>query len=456
MAVLLLVMGVGCGQAASQGAYVNGVPHGEWTYFYANGQRQKAGAFANGRETGPWTFWYEGGSRKQSGAYKDGREEGPWAFWYESGQRAKEGAFHDGVEQGPWTFWHENGQVARTGTFLEGQESGVWTQWDDHGRERQIIYYNKLSADLAALVEAIKRGDATARAEAQTKLAAMGVPGLAALGALLKADDVSIRVYAAESLGRLGEEGRAGADSLVALVSDPAEPVRNAGFEALVKLGKGAVVGLQRGLLAGDPNVRRESARALGRIGPDAEPAMASLESAMNDPVIEVAQEAADALGRVGKPSSAILTKLFQSPNPLLRGLAGRGLAAQAATIPESLQLLLNKLTETDPVAANALAESLGRCRDVSLAPLLAALDHPDETVRRNASRGIGKIGKPAVQPLADIVVGSQNERRRIWAAISLGEIGPPAASALPVLRRAQSDQPVRFYADEAIRKIEK
>ena len=80
-------------------------------------------------------------------------------------------------------------------------------------------------------------------------------------------------------------------------------------------------------------------------------------------------------------------------------------------------------------------AYALGAMGEEGLAVLLQALKANDDTVRRNAGYGLTAAGKPAVAPLTDIVAdANQSDETRVSALDVLGDIGKPAASALPAL----------------------
>ena len=114
------------------------------------------------------------------------------------------------------------------------------------------------------------------------------------------------------------------------------------------------------------------------------------------------------------------------------------------------LAQLLKDIKETkDPArqvqAAMELAE-FGADAKPALGDLIAALQskHDDaqltEDLRLNAAIAIGKIGKPAVPALRELL-GGTNKDARFYAIWALGWVGPDAADAAPDLIKAMADK---------------
>ncbi|GIW78740.1 MAG: hypothetical protein KatS3mg105_0547 [Gemmatales bacterium] len=95
----------------------------------------------------------------------------------------------------------------------------------------------------------------------------------------------------------------------------------------------------------------------------------------------------------------------------------------------------------------------------MKLETLIADLDHPVATVRAHAAALIGWMGpagKPAVGALIKML-SRQDPRDRKMAALALGNIGPAAREALPVLlgvAHFDHDPSVQQMAAEACQDI--
>jgi HEAT repeat protein len=184
--------------------------------------------------------------------------------------------------------------------------------------------------------------------------------------------------------------------------------VRSDAMEILAELGPAARPALDEmvaGLADPDPVYRADAAMAIAAIGPEADPAVPALEKLLGDESAEpqVRYTAAYALGRMGGAAAAA--------EPLLRKLAD---------------------SEDDLMA--------------TVAVWAAVKIRPDDATLFDAA--VPKLRRAL-----------QNEEQlvRLEAAVALGEIGPPAGSALPMLEMLAEEDPVRIVreaAAAAVRKI--
>jgi HEAT repeat protein len=140
-----------------------------------------------------------------------------------------------------------------------------------------------------------------------------------------------------------------------------------------------------------DPEVRRGAAKSLGEApGPDPKPAVEALTLALKDRDLFVRRFAAQSLGEIG-------------PN------------------------------------AKAAAPAL-----------VATLDDPKREVAEAAAAALGRLGSAAVEPLIKVVKeGNQDIAVRRKAVEALGNIGPDAKAALPVLTEALQLTPKKKGKDK-------
>ncbi len=112
----------------------------------------------------------------------------------------------------------------------------------------------------------------------------------------------------------------------------------------------------------------------------------------------------------------------------------------------------IEQLSDEDETTAFDAAYGLGEAGEAAIQPLLDAMKNGSEYVARNASYGIVAVGKPAVQPLIRELTDPNPQTRR-FALESLGDIGLPAAEAVPMLSEltADEDAGVRRAAVEAL-----
>jgi len=90
---------------------------------------------------GLFIVYGDGGDKLIQGSYRDGVQEGEWTTWYASGQRSAVDHYRHGLQDGLHTSWYINGAKAIEGEYRMGQREGTWTQWDPSGlTSKQSIY----------------------------------------------------------------------------------------------------------------------------------------------------------------------------------------------------------------------------------------------------------------------------------------------------------------------------
>ena len=62
------------GRLRSTQEYLDGLDHGEWIFYFSNGQIQTKGTFEKGKRIGIWSYFNEKGTLKQVSVFKNGVE----------------------------------------------------------------------------------------------------------------------------------------------------------------------------------------------------------------------------------------------------------------------------------------------------------------------------------------------------------------------------------------------
>lgn len=144
-----------------------------------------------------------------------------------------------------------------------------------------------------------------------------------------------------------------------------------------------------------------------------------------------------------------LVKKLKSADKDVRLKAASRLVDAGPSAVPLLVEALQDKdarclaclaLAQTDPVPEGALSD------------LMAALADKDQDFRRLAHFALVKMGKPAVLPLTK-AVQAPDIRVRFNAIVALGRIGPPAADAIPDLKKTleNPDQDVRLLVTDAL-----
>jgi CubicO group peptidase (beta-lactamase class C family) len=128
----------------------------------------------------------------------------------------------------------------------------------------------------------------------------------------LRDSDAAVREYAAEALGRCGPEAEPAIPALILLLSDKDPFVSGKAADALSRIGKGSVPHLISALTDGERNVRWCAAIALGKIGAEAWEAVPMLSTALRDSDDNVRWSAAVALGGMGTRAREAIPALIR------------------------------------------------------------------------------------------------------------------------------------------------
>jgi antitoxin component YwqK of YwqJK toxin-antitoxin module len=97
----------------------------------------------DGRYMAKDVFYYADGQKRVEGEYnKEGKKHGDWTYWYDNGNKWSEGSFNEGLNDGERITWHENGQQHYTGEYDKGKRVGIWRFYDENGTMTKEIDYD--------------------------------------------------------------------------------------------------------------------------------------------------------------------------------------------------------------------------------------------------------------------------------------------------------------------------
>lgn len=82
---------------------------------------------------------------------------------------------------------------------------------------------------------------------------------------------------------------------------------------SLAQIGPAAIPALKTALADANPQVRRQAARALGQMGPEADTAVPALTAAVQDTSPEVREAAVQALGKIGPAAAPAIPELIKA-----------------------------------------------------------------------------------------------------------------------------------------------
>ncbi len=160
-----------------------------------------------------------------------------------------------------------------------------------------------------------------------------------------------------------------------------------------------------RALADSDASVREQSAEALGRLGPEADPAVPALILLLSDRDPFVSGRAADALSRIGEGSVPRLVAALSDGETNVRWCAAIALGKIGAAAGGAVPALVRALRDTDDnvrwSAAMALDGMGTRARE-AIPSLIGCLHDGDEDVRWSADLALDAIDAGRISRIRD------------------------------------------------------
>ncbi len=220
------------------------------------------------------------------------------------------------------------------------------------------------------------------------------------------------------------------AEDFIDLLASPEPGVRMTAGAALVREGSLAVEALEKALDV--PAIRSAAAEILAAIGPGAKAAVDSLLESLSDADPSHRGDAAVALGGIGADAAAAVPKLTE----LLVS------AGDDASLRYTAAYALGRIGPAAKPAVAALKE-LAKSQDELMATVaiwaVLKIEPEDEALFETAV------------PLLRKAVRSEQQMVRLEAAVALGDMGPAAQTAIPILELVAEEDPV-----ESVRKAAK
>lgn len=323
---------------------------------------------------------------------------------------------------------------------------------------RESVFRRCLAFRVASVLITVS-GSLSVKADAQTF---HGRDLDAWIGALTS-EDVREQWYATLVLAQIGPGARSATAPLMELLVDRRryEYVRAGAAFALGRIqpDPARVVPLLTETLSSElASVRRHSARALGRFGVEAKPAVPEMLTHLETDDIVFRIDLAEALWRVARYERAIPILIDQIRLGKANGgfEAAEALGRLAKEIPDRvIPALIEALGSSDPDVARSAARSLGRTGADAMPGLSEAVSSETVAIRRGAIEAYGWMGPAGASGLLGGLNDADPEVRRA-AARGLGTLGPSVASVEPALLRAVNDPDpqVRATAGKALKRI--
>lgn len=249
----------------------------------------------------------------------------------------------------------------------------------------------------------------------------------------LKSPLPAFRAKAARALGKHGPIGADAFNQLLHLTNDSEQVVREAAVQGLSGFGIQAIPAFIRMLSHTCKYVRRNVVWGLGKLGPDALPALHALIPVLKDPDPRTATGAAQTIGamrRAATDAVPALAEAMRGTNVVLCRMAAKALSQVG---PPALPTLVTHLKHHDPFVRGEAAVALGWL-GAAAAPAV-----PHLLTLLNSAAGSGRFrkltptwdrGSNSLTPVAAPPVSSGDEAVLVQVVQALGRIGPAAYEA--------------------------
>ena len=224
--------------------------------------------------------------------------------------------------------------------------------------------------------------------------------------------DAASAQAAARALGGMGPAAEPAIPDLIQALQSDEEVVASAASDALVSIGSPSLEPLQMALGHANFRLRRRAAQVLARFGAKAKRAAPALVELLTDPQFEVHTAADQTLVQLGDDAIPALSAGLRDPQPGNRQVL---LTTLARCGPKGVPVILNVLKKDDSnfVRANA-AEALGQERTPGpevVQGLIQALSDLEEGVRAAAANALGQLGPDAKPAIGPLIAMAQGDR---------------------------------------------
>jgi hypothetical protein len=286
--------------------------------------------------------------------------------------------------------------------------------------------------DPSEMMFALQDGRAHVKINAARALAVKGdkagAEAAAAMGLLMRDSVPAVRKEVAKSLAKLGGSALAAANDLVGALGDQEVEVAEEAQNTLEGMGSAALDALVKGLETGN----EEGGRRVGELFAKLPNASHVLTEQFKSPAVNVQVNAALALGMLGKKVGAGLAALHGARtggDARTRDAVRRALDVlepRGDTGPKPVQVAG---FESQFLAAADLDKAKAELEKAGVADLTGHLQDGRDVVRANAALGLGVIGAPAAS--AALALGTllrdDAARVRLAAAQALDKVGDAA-----------------------------
>jgi antitoxin component YwqK of YwqJK toxin-antitoxin module len=123
------------GHKIYEGRFRDGIPEGEFRYFYPNGKLKTVSLVSQQGSKAQTTSWYSNGKLMATGCYLQEKKDSIWKFYNETdGTLVSEEHYTAGIRNGKSVTYFQDGLAAEVITWKNGVRNGPWEQHYSDGK----------------------------------------------------------------------------------------------------------------------------------------------------------------------------------------------------------------------------------------------------------------------------------------------------------------------------------
>ncbi|MFZ4520678.1 MAG: toxin-antitoxin system YwqK family antitoxin [Bacteroidales bacterium] len=135
------------GKKLAEGNYLDEKRDSTWQFYSeSNGTLVSVESYVAGLVNGLSKIYYPEGGLSELYYFKNGVKDGLWEQYYLDGKLKLRGAYKSGEKQGSFKTYYNSGHVMMDGQYNHGHQDGTWLYYDDKGgvSKKEIYEMGKL------------------------------------------------------------------------------------------------------------------------------------------------------------------------------------------------------------------------------------------------------------------------------------------------------------------------
>jgi len=140
------------GNLKFEGAFVNDVPNGLFTYYHPNKKiKAKSYFFENGKKT-QTSLYNKQGVLEALGAYYEQKKDSIWVYYDAQGNIVSLESYNKGNKDGVFKTFQKGGKLTEEENYKNNVKHGAWKTFNSEGNPTMVCYYKNGEPDSSYVV----------------------------------------------------------------------------------------------------------------------------------------------------------------------------------------------------------------------------------------------------------------------------------------------------------------